>query len=135
MGGDGERWADVTDRDVVVEGTAQARHGGTQLVVPERRELRATETEQHLGGLIVDGGVAPRGEGALEVGECLLRGMRRKRGLPCERGVANQLVAAEHRLGLVEVVGELCGMLVGVSAVQRLEGLRDACVEPAPADP
>ena len=93
IGGDGDRAAHVPGLDVVVEGAAQAGDRGLQLVWwraspagrgrgrraalrPRRRSPRSPF----------------RGERALEVGERLLGGVRRERGLAGERGVADELV-------------------------------------------
>ena len=105
--GDGDRAAHVPGLGVVLEGAAQAGDRRLQLVWRERRQLGAAEAEEQLGGLVVHRLVPLRGERALEVGERLLGGMRRERGLTGERGVVDELVGTEDGLCLGEVMGQL----------------------------
>jgi hypothetical protein len=63
------------------------------------------------------------------VDECLLVCVRGERCLPRGKGVADELVRPEKRLGFAEVVRELGRVLIGVVPVEGLERLGDARVE------
>ena len=55
------------------------------------------------------------------------------RGVTREQGVVDELLRAEDRLRLGEVVGQLRSVRLGPFTVELFERFRDPCVEASPA--
>ena len=69
----------------------------------------------------------------LEVAQPLLPGVGRQRSLTRNKGVAHQLLAAQHGLGFCEMVGQRSGVGLCVVAVKLFQSLSDPSVQPYPS--
>ena len=125
MRGDLDRPLGIAGVVEVVEGAVQMVEDAAEVEQLPTAELGTREHEKELSSLGVRRLPLLRREGALEVRDRLLVGMRGKGALAGRTGVAEELLAPEQRLGFCVVMGELCCVRFEIRAVELLERVCD----------